>query len=147
RGVLPFTGRFAGGRGYSQGVSDALCGCADHRIQRWYTSMKVLLLSRYADLGASSRVRYLQYVPYLEQAGITFAIRPLFSNRYLERLYQGKRARWEVLKCYFLRVLALLQARRFDVLIIEKELFPFMPAWAERALKWAGVRYLADYDD
>ena len=31
--------------------------------------MKVLLLTRYERLGASSRVRFLQFLPRLEQAG------------------------------------------------------------------------------
>ena len=109
--------------------------------------MRILLLSRYADLGASSRVRYLQYLPYLEHQGMYFTVVPLFSNRYLKALYEGNRAWLEIFKGYFRRVLSLLRARQFDVLIIEKELFPFLPAIAERILHWAGVPYLVDYDD
>lgn len=42
---------------------------------------------------------------------------------------------------------ALLRARRFDVVVVEKELFPFLPAVAERLLRLLGVRYVVDYDD
>lgn len=109
--------------------------------------MKVMLLSRYANLGASSRVRYLQYLPYLESQRVFLEVRPLFSNPYLEALYSGRRARWEVIKGYLGRVVALMRAGRFDLLIIEKELFPFLPASAERVLCRLGVPYLVDYDD
>ena len=41
--------------------------------------MKVLLLSRYENLGASSRVRTYQYIPYLKDEGIDVTIAPLFN--------------------------------------------------------------------
>ena len=109
--------------------------------------MKVLLLSRYGPLGASSRVRFLQYLPYFRSQGVEVKVKPLLSDSYLRALYNGG-SRWrEVLKGYAGRILALLGARRFDVVIIEKELFPFMPAIAERLLGLIGVPYVADYDD
>jgi hypothetical protein len=51
--------------------------------------MKVLLLSRYGPLGASSRVRYLQYLPYFRSQGVEVSVVPLFSDAYLQTLYQG----------------------------------------------------------
>lgn len=109
--------------------------------------MKVLLLSRYGPLGASSRVRFLQYLPYFRSQGIDVTVKPLLSDAYLKGLYSSS-PRWrEVVKGYLVRIVALLTAWRFDVVIIEKELFPFMPALAERALKLIGVPYVVDYDD
>lgn len=109
--------------------------------------MKVLLLSRYGPLGASSRVRFLQYLPYFQSQGIDVTVKPLLSDAYLKGLYSSG-PRWrEVVKGYLVRIVALLTAWRFDVVIIEKELFPFMPALAERALKLIGVPYVVDYDD
>lgn len=109
--------------------------------------MKVLLLSRYGSLGASSRVRFLQYLPYFQSKGVEVTVRPLLSDAYLQALYRGG-PRWgEVVKGYAERILILLGARRFDVVIVEKELFPFMPAVAERFIRLDGVRYVVDYDD
>jgi len=109
--------------------------------------MKVLLLSRYGPLGASSRVRFLQYLPYFQSQGVEVTVKPLLSDAYLRALYNGG-SRWrEVVKGYAGRILALLGARRFDVVIMEKELFPFMPAIAERLLGLVGVPYVVDYDD
>jgi glycosyltransferase involved in cell wall biosynthesis len=109
--------------------------------------VRVLLLSRYGDLGASSRVRYLQYLGDFEAQGWTVEVRPLFCNAYLEALYAGH-GRWrETVWGYVQRLIALFQARQFDILIIEKELFPFLPALFERLLARLGVPYVVDYDD
>lgn len=109
--------------------------------------MRILLLSRYGELGASSRVRYLQYLPYFRAQGVDVSVVPLFSDAYLRSLYDGG-SRWqEVFAGYLRRVGVLLRARRFDVVIIEKELFPFMPALAERLLRAFDVPYAVDYDD
>lgn len=109
--------------------------------------MKVLLLSRYADLGASSRVRYLQYLPEFRKRGWRVTVHPLFSNKYIHALYSDKSRIWEVLKGYVGRLIALKKAREFDVLIIEKELFPYLPAWFERILHLINIPYVVDYDD
>jgi glycosyltransferase involved in cell wall biosynthesis len=83
----------------------------------------------------------------LKQAGIDVDVSPLFSNRYLDLSYGGRRAWGEVIRGYGRRWCRLLSAGRYDLLILEKELFPFMPALGERMLHRLGVRYLADYDD
>jgi glycosyltransferase involved in cell wall biosynthesis len=109
--------------------------------------MKVLLLSRYGLLGASSRVRFLQYLPYLESEGVEVTVEPLLSDVYLRALYSGRSRFREVFNGYKRRVIALLNVRQFDVVIVEKELFPFMPAFAERFLEAMGAPYVVDYDD
>ena len=109
--------------------------------------MKVLLFSRYGSLGASSRVRYLQYLSYFKSEDIEVHSKPLFSNEYLLALYNGGSRSSEAVKGYFGRLLELLTVSRYDVIIIEKELFPFLPAFAEFILRLLGVRYVVDYDD
>jgi glycosyltransferase involved in cell wall biosynthesis len=110
--------------------------------------MKILLLSRYDYTGASSRVRFYQYVPYLEKHGIEVSAAPLFGSKYLAHYYQsGSKAYWEIVKSFFARVVHLSKSRRFDIVWIEKELFPFLPAWGERLLSLLGIPYIVDYDD
>lgn len=109
--------------------------------------MKILLLSRYGPLGASSRVRFLQYIPFFQSQGIEVAVEPLLSDAYLRSLYSGG-SRWrQAVRGYTHRCLMLLGTRRFDAVIIEKELFPFLPAIVERFLRLARVPYVVDYDD
>src|ERR1051325_2835714 len=53
--------------------------------------VRVLILTRYDHMGSSSRVRFLQYIPHLERAGLQCEVQYLFSNATLERLYAGGR--------------------------------------------------------
>jgi len=109
--------------------------------------LKILILSRYGSLGASSRVRFLQYIPYFESQGINVTVKPLLSDKYVLALYNGS-SRWcEIIKGYSSRVITLLNIRNYDLVIIEKEIFPFMPAIIERLLYLSGVSYIVDYDD
>lgn len=110
-------------------------------------AMRVLLLSRYGSMGASSRVRYLQYLPYFRSQGVNVSVVPLFSDRYVRALYEDGARHWEIIAGYWLRVVTLFQVRRFELLIVEKELFPFLPAVVERFLRLMKVPYLVDYDD
>jgi len=109
--------------------------------------MKVLLLSRYGPLGASSRLRFFGYLPYFRSHGAEVRIQSLLSDTYLRALYNGASCWGEVFKGYIGRVWVLLNARRFDVVIIEKELFPYLPPFAERFLRLLRVPYVVDYDD
>ncbi len=110
--------------------------------------MKVLLLSRYGRLGSSSRIRSYQYVPYLRTQGIDITVAPLFCDDYVLDLYANGRRRFStVIDAYLRRIAALLGSRRFDLIWIEKELLPWMPAWGESALAALKIPYVVDYDD
>ena len=105
------------------------------------------MLSRYGRLGASSRLRFMQYLPYLEGAEIEVRTAPLFQDGYVLALQQGRRDIFEISRAYFRRLKLLLATGGFDLLWIEKELFPWLPAWLENALLSNGVPYVLDYDD
>jgi len=108
---------------------------------------KVLALTKYGRLGASSRMRFLQYLPWLQQAGIEVTIRPLLSDELLQTRYQsGAYGLWPLMGAYADRCRALLQRLDFDVLWIEKEALPWAPLWVEHALL-RGVPYVLDFDD
>lgn len=110
--------------------------------------MKVLLLPKYSRLGASSRLRLLQYIPSLEGAGFDVSVSGLLDDLYLERLYSKQPiSRLHVLKCYFKRFAVLLRFYNYDIIWVEKELFPFLPAWVEFFLGKTRVKVIADYDD
>ncbi|NML15084.1 glycosyltransferase family 4 protein [Azohydromonas caseinilytica] len=110
--------------------------------------MKVLLLSKYSRTGASSRLRTLQYLPYLASQGIEVTTQTLFDEAYLANLYaSGRRSARHVGNCYVQRLSTLRQAGRYDLLWIEKELFPYFPALAEALLRRSGKKYVVDYDD
>jgi glycosyltransferase involved in cell wall biosynthesis len=109
---------------------------------------RVLILSRHEPQAASSRLRTFQYIPALQAAGAEVCNRPFFDAKYLRRLY-GTRSRGsaDLLRAYALRAAALWDARRHDVVWVEKELLPFAPPWFEGHLARLGVPYVVDYDD
>lgn len=109
--------------------------------------MRVLALTRYGRIGASSRVRFFQFVPELERCGLQVQIEPLFPDSYVSGLQRGKRAKLDIARAYTRRLIALRQANRFDVLWLEKELLPWLPAWFELWVLGRRVPLVLDYDD
>lgn len=109
--------------------------------------MNVLMLLRYDRLGASSRMRSFQYLPWLEAADICVTVAPLFSDAYVRGLQQNSKNLVEVIRAYAGRFRALLSSRQFDLLWIEKEALPWLPVWLEKALLPRSLPYVLDYDD
>lgn len=109
--------------------------------------LSVLLLSRYSRLGASSRLRFLDFMPTLERNGVSVTASCLLDDAYLHRLYAGLRPDpLRLAAAYANRVAALAQARRFDLVWLEKEALPWLPAWVEeRFLR--RIPYVMDLDD
>lgn len=110
--------------------------------------MKVLLLSKYSRLGASSRLRSMQYLPYLKSVGVDVTVSPLFDDTYLQSLYKdGRRSRIAIFFSYARRMLNFFRIFSYDIIWIEYEIFPYLPAVFERFLKLLKKPYLVDYDD
>src|SRR6476660_7505538 len=94
--------------------------------------ISVLLLTRYERNGASSRVRCLNYLSFLEQSGIKVTIAPFFGFDYLTKLHHGLRyQRRNLIRDYAMRLQNLMSASRYDLIWIEKEVLPWLPAWLE----------------
>jgi glycosyltransferase involved in cell wall biosynthesis len=111
-------------------------------------AVKVLLLSRYGPLGASSRYRSYQYLPYLRSHGLDITVQPLLGDDYLRRLYAGERADLRDLSASYARRIRMLSARKgFDLLWIEYEALPWLPSPVESFFLHSPVPYVVDYDD
>lgn len=110
--------------------------------------MKVLFLPKYDQKAASCRYRFLQYLPYLEEHGVRCTVSPLFDDAYLENKFALGRARTaDVLRAFLRRTWAILGSKRFDLVVLHVEAFPYLPPFFELALKLFGVKYIYDYDD
>ena len=109
--------------------------------------LKVLVFSKYDQKGASSRLRTIQYLKGIEQASISITLSPLFDAKYLEDLYNGNLRKITILKYYFKRIRMLFGLGKYDLVWIEKEIFPWFPLPVEKLLAKWGVRYIVDYDD
>lgn len=109
--------------------------------------MKVLLMSRYGRLGASSRLRSYQFLPLLAALGVDVDPSALFDDDYVAALYRGERPLPLVARGFARRIAALARARAYDACWIEKELLPWLPAWLEHALLPLDLPVIVDYDD
>jgi len=108
--------------------------------------LNILALPRYQRLGPSSRVRFYQYFPALRERGFVIQDAPFFSDEYVRRLYAKEPTQLrEVFSAYLRRLATLMHAQDFDLLWLEKEFLPWMPAWIEVLL--ARQPYVVDYDD
>ena len=109
--------------------------------------MRILLLTRYDRLGASSRLRCLDYLPLLREAGFEITVEPFFDDAYLEDLYLRRHILWPRLLAYYRERLKILATRhQYDLVWLEKEALPWLPGWLETRLL-RGVPLVIDFDD
>src|SRR6185437_8465035 len=91
--------------------------------------LRILVLTRYDGLGASSRVRFLQFLSQLSVRGMSFTVQPFLDDDYIAALYSGARPKMiKILIAYVKRFQALLCAGTYDLVWLEKEAFPWLPA-------------------
>lgn len=109
--------------------------------------LRVLVLARYGRAGASSRLRFVQYFPALAAQGIDCVLDPLIDDATLARRYAlGRYAPGALLHAYLRRWRAFRDARSYDLVLVEKEALPWLPARLELALL-AVAPFAMDFDD
>jgi len=110
--------------------------------------MRILFLPKYSRQGASSRYRIWQYVPLFERAGHEIEVQPLLDDGYLGELYGKGRRGWRWLASgYGRRLLGAFRFGRFDAIVCEQEMLPFLPAFVELGMQRSAARFFVDYDD
>lgn len=109
--------------------------------------MNILVLTKYDSLGASSRLRFIQYLPYLKTKGTYITHNYLISNSSLQGKYKSNHYSYvSTLKQYFNRFKILLQSHKYDLIWIEAECFPYMPVSIELLLL-GKTPFVLEYDD
>src|SRR5215831_17299164 len=110
--------------------------------------MRIVVFSKYGDLAASTRQRFIQYQRFGLAAGLELFISPLLDNGYLNDLFKSNRkplskAVWS----YLSRATGIMRAADYDGVIVHCELFPFLPHFAETMIFRAGKPVVFDFDD
>lgn len=106
---------------------------------------KISFYCKYERLGASSRIRMLQFLPKLTKL-YKIQVNSLLSDKYITNLYAKlPQNKLGILLSYCKRIAQLITDRS-DVLIIEKELFPYLPYWFEKIFLNKKI-YIIDIDD
>jgi len=107
-----------------------------------------IVFSKYGTLAATTRQRFVQAVPYLNEAGIDIDIHPLFDNAYLEQMFsKGERSKTAVCDAYLKRFLDLFRCNTYDFVWVHCELFPYLPGAAEALIGLTKKPVIFDYDD
>lgn len=110
--------------------------------------VQVLVLARYGPLGASSRLRFFQFFDALRSSDPPLLVtrQSLLDDDYLQRKYRRRRHLMAVFRGYWRRLMALRQDPAGSIWWVEKELWPWMPAFVER-LFLRHRPYVLDLDD
>jgi glycosyltransferase involved in cell wall biosynthesis len=94
--------------------------------------MKIVIFPRYDESQAATRVRVIQYLPYLSDAGIDVEVFPILSS-------EGISGRSRLIPFIISRIESYLRVSRKlfkekgndSIIHIHSELFPFVPFWIE----------------
>ena len=108
---------------------------------------RLLVLSRYSRLGASSRLRTLQYKPYIEAAGFEVEYAALFDDTYLQKFYSGQNKLLSLPAYYGKRVWQIRKKPDPSLIWIEYEALPWLPFFLESALFSRSIPIISDFDD
>lgn len=108
---------------------------------------KIILWTRYGKLGASSRLRFYNFVPFLGNAGWQVAVHNFFDDSYLHKLYSGGGKSIPALFAAWWKRLKEMADAPADVpALIEYELLPYLPFAAEKKFL-DSRRFVLNFDD
>ena len=108
---------------------------------------RILVLSRYSRLGASSRLRTRQYECWLQGAGFEVEFSSFFDDEYLNCLYAGKTSKIKNFKYFYQRIKKIIAEPKPDIIWLEYELFPWIPWFLESIVLPLNIKIVCDYDD
>lgn len=100
--------------------------------------MRLVFLTKYSLLGASSRYRSYLYFKYLKSYfGYKIYHNSFFNDKYLIRLYNSKKNNlFSIIYFLFKRIyFVLFKLKNNDIIFIEYEIIPFFPPILEFYLK------------
>lgn len=110
--------------------------------------MNILFLTKYYSEGPSSRYRSYNYKNFLEKEGIQVEYKPLFYDGYVKNLYANKKnSKIKIIASFLFRIhFVLKNKKKYDHIVIEKEMLPYFPYFIEKFLL-KGKNYSLDFDD
>ena len=110
---------------------------------------KILVLTRYSRIGPSSRYRFYQYFPYLEKNGFEIYVYPFFKDNYTKKILLKNKNIFSInhFFSYWRRFIKLFIVKKYDLIWIEKELFPWIPSKIENFFLKLNIPIVIDFDD
>ncbi|MFH0944201.1 MAG: glycosyltransferase family 4 protein [Planctomycetota bacterium] len=115
--------------------------------------MRVRVLSKTDRQGPSSRYRFYQYGEALAAEGFQMEMAPLFGKVWFRLIRIRNRPIRIALKLpyvawrFLIRLGSLLGAARADLVVVEHQLFPYLPGWLEVPLLSRLRPWILEFDD
>lgn len=112
--------------------------------------MRILFLVAHPVEDAGCRYRVYQFIPYLEAAGHTCTIWPFSTQGLFRALRSRHRLGYKVVQtgyCSVRRILKLATISRFDLVVIHREVFPFLTPTVERSVFVQHPKVIFSFDD
>ena len=106
--------------------------------------MNITIFTKYSSIGASSRHRFFNYLPFLLKKGINLEIINFFDTSYLDTRYYSTLKKTHIFLAYFKRFFSLLTSSQ--ILLIEYEIFPKIPYLIE-SFFLRNKKYVISFDD
>ncbi len=113
--------------------------------------MRVLALATFPDEAAATRFRVAQYIEPLRERGISIELQPFLSSKQFAEFYSGGGKASKIggiLRSSVARIAGLLDAKKYDLLFVQREAMPFGPAIFEYLYQNIGrMPMVLDLDD
>jgi len=110
--------------------------------------MKILFLTRFPWNVGSSRYRFLQFFDLFKEHNIKTSWSPFFTEEYLAKKYHNQKVSlFYLAKQYLRRATAIFRIIFYDLIVIEKEIFPSLPSIFEKIFYHLNKNCILDYDD
>jgi glycosyltransferase involved in cell wall biosynthesis len=118
-------------------------------VARISKPIKIAALTRYDKLGASSRLRIIQFLPHLRRLGYEVDVFPLMDDDCLKSRYANKPTRFfaDLVKPGLQRLQKLMRSKDYDLVWLQREAFPYLPWFLERLSYLNLPPIIVDYDD
>jgi glycosyltransferase involved in cell wall biosynthesis len=109
---------------------------------------KILILSRYSNLAASSRQRFHLFEQTLNDEKYLLIYKPLFSDDYMTKIFSAKQPRkLDIMLAYLRRFWVIITSSKYDYIWLQYEAFPYLPGIFEKILPMFNKKIVCDYDD
>lgn len=105
--------------------------------------MKILVLTQFSELGGSSRIQVIQFLPFLEKAGINCAWKHFYSDKFykiqngivpISRLRKKVNFFCHLFLVMLKKIFYVFSAGNYDLVLIQREVFPKTLYWLLRKI-------------
>ena len=118
-----------------------------------HKSVRILFLTLFPEIGASSRYRVYQFLPHLKRLGYEYHVSPLMSEqqfligfnvRHVFIMYKLFRSLYAIVAGVLRRIHDVVIAGKYDIVFIQKDI---LPPGLDLLLRMMNRRIIFDFDD